>query len=446
MALPCGQVDHARRMPLAPWLFAVVAWAGGGVWAAVLARLMLLLGVLVAVLGLDMSSTSAPGTPAALAPDKRSAVSSPGTSDIPAALDARAERPWWRSRCWTLVLALLAASPLFAKHLGELGYEEGFSLVLVPASMVVGLGVVDMRGPARSETRAGRDVMFGVLLGAVFLVKSAYLLLWGVGALALVWVALRQRRRSAWLGLLLALSAPIGWMVFVQGATGRVSLGTSWDGENLFRGWCAECSRVYPWQSLDRLFDSELITTSLESVRAPYAPPRCSFAGEWAWSDHYRDRALAWALRAPGEALVYLLRKAWVVLVEVRPVPLIGGLDVARALVVVGSTLVLRCAALVALVLAWRERARLAGLAPLVVFGLAGCAALCAPLLVAFAYDRHSVVVLVAFLFVAAGIARRAWRADPIADDLGPGRAVVGKHASRLRRAVSSLEQIGAGR
>jgi hypothetical protein len=370
MPLSCGQIDRARRMPLAPAFLAAVALAGGGVWAAVVARLALLLALLVAAI----ASGSRPG-----------------------------ER-WWHNPIWTLLLALLAAAPLFAKHLAQLGYEEGFSIVLVPSLVLVGLSVLH---PSTEARQPRVDVGFGVLLGAVFLAKSGHAPLWLVGTLALGWAAFRRGRSSAWLGLLLALAAPLAWVAFVFAATGRADVGTSWDGENLFRGWCDVCSRVYPWQSLDRLFDTPAIGTPDGIVSVGVVPPRCVFASEWAWSDHYRDRALAWALAAPAEAARFLLRKVWVVLFEVRPVPLVGSLDVTRSAVVIGSFVLLRGAALGALVFGWRLRARLACFTRGVLFGAACCAALCVPLLVGFAYDRHSVVVLVAFLCAAAGIASR---------------------------------------
>lgn len=373
LPLPCGQLDHARRMPLAPAFLAAVALAGGGVWAAVLLRLGLLLALLVAA----MASNCRPG-----------------------------ER-WWQQPCWTLLLALLAAAPLFAKHLAQLGYEEGFSIVLVPSALLLGLCVLD---PPSERRARSADLGFGALIGSVFLAKSGHAPLWIVGSATLAWAALRRRRASAGAGLLLALAAPLAWMAFVFVATGRIDPGTSWDGENLFRGWCAECARIYPWQSLDRLFDTREIVTPDGVVQAAFAPPRCAFPSEWAWSDHYRDRALDWAAAAPGDAARFLLRKAWVVLFELRPVPRVGGLDLTRSAAVIGSFSVLRGAALGALALGWRWRAELARRTRLCGFGAACCGALCVPLLVGFAYDRHSIVVLVAFLCAAAGIASRARR------------------------------------
>jgi hypothetical protein len=288
--------------------------------------------------------------------------------------------------------------------------------VLVPSVVLVGLSVLD--APANAPRRSV-DAGFGALLGAVFLVKSGLAPLWFVGFAALAWVAARRRRASACVGLLLALAAPLGWMAFVFMATGRIDPGTSWDGENLFRGWCEACSRVYPWQSLDRLFDTPAIATPDGLVPAPAVAPRCAFPSEWAWSDHYRARAFEWAAAAPRQAAGFLLQKAWVVLFEVRPVPRVGRLDAVRLAVVSASFLLLRAAALGGLVLGWRERARLACFTPHAAFGAACCGALCVPLLAGFAYDRHGIVVLVSFLCAVAGIASRVREA-------GSGRGAAG--------------------
>jgi hypothetical protein len=325
---------------------------------------------------------------------------------------ARAHGPsWWRSPAWLGLFAVLAAAPVFAKHLAQTAYDEGFSLVLIPCLLIAGLGTVDT-SPGADARRAFWCISLGALLGAVFLVKSGYAPLHGVGCVALVWAGLRHRQRSAWVGLLVALAAPLAWGAFVLRVSGRLSLGTSWDGENLFRGWCDACYRIYPWQSLDRLFDTALITTPDGAVPAPLAPPRCAFSSEWAWSDHYRGRALAWASHTPARAALFAMQKAFVVLLEVRPVPRVGASDPLRALVVVQSFLVLRGAVLVALVIGWRCRAALARATPSLLFAAGASLAVCAPLIVGFAYDRHSVVVIVAFLFLATGILARAMREE----------------------------------
>jgi hypothetical protein len=379
MDVPCAQLDHVRRMPLAPLFLAGVSLLGGGLWAAVVVRLGLLLSLLVWLV----------------------------------ARFARAHEPsWWRSPAWLGLFAVLAAAPVFAKHLAQTGYEESFSIVLIPCLLIAGLGTVDT-SPRADARRAFWCIALGALLGAVFLLKSGYAPLHGVGCVALVWAGLRQRQRSAWVGLLLALAAPLAWGAFVFRVTGRLSLGTSWDGENLFRGWCDAGYRVYPWQSLDRLFDTSLIATPGGAVPAPPAPPRCSFPSEWAWSDHYRDRALAWAAATPARAALFAMQKALVVLLEVRPVPGVGASDPLRALVVVQSFLVLRGAGLVALVIGWRQRATLARATPSLLFAAGASLALCVPLIVGFAYDRHSVVVIVAFLFLATGILAGVMREEP---------------------------------
>jgi hypothetical protein len=375
MELPCGQLDRARRMPLEPLFLAAVSLFGGGLWAAVGVRLALSLALLVA----SISLLTPPIGPR-----------------------------WWRRPEWVGVLAVLAAAPAFAKHLAQTSYEEGFSIVLIPCTLLSGLAVLDT-GPGGDRQRPRASIAFGGLLASVFLLKSGYAPFHLVGCAALAWAGWRWRQRSAQVGLLVALAAPIGWVAFSFHATGRPSLGTSWDGENLFRGWCEAGLRIYPWQSLDRLFDASAISTPSGPVSAPHVPTRCAFSSEWAWSDHYRDRALAWALAEPGSGALFMAKKALVVLLEVRPVPSLGtGGGALREVVVVASFVVLRGAALLALVLGWRRRAALANARPSLAFAAAACIALCAPLIVGFAYDRHSAVLLVAFLFVAAGISSRA--------------------------------------
>jgi hypothetical protein len=373
MDVPCAQLDHTRRMPLGPAFLAAVAWLGGGVWAAVLVRLGLLLSLLVTVV----------------------------------ARFARLQgRPWWRSPVWTGLFLLLAAAPLFAKHLAQLGYEEGFSIALIPCLMLAGLSVLDP-SPAADARRPAWSLLFGALLAGVFLLKSGYFAIHLVGVAALLWVCARRPHRLHWLGLVVALAGPLGWAAFVFHVSGRISLGTSWDGENLFRGWSSAGLQVYPWQSLDRLFDTPAIAVPGGVVEAPRVPPRCSFGGEWAWSDHYRDRALDWAATAPRSAARFILEKARVVLLEVRPVPLSGMGDPLRALVVISSFLLLRGVGLVALVAAFRRRLVLRRRLPQLLFGACALLALSLPLLVGFAYDRHTFVLLVAFLFLAAGLASR---------------------------------------
>ncbi len=371
MQLPCGQLDVARRMPLQPVFLAAVALLGGGAWSAVVIKLVLLVGVA----GISIARFA-----------------------------AERGRVWWRSPPWMALLAVLALCPMFAKHLSQLGYEEGWSIVLVPCLLVAGLAVLDP-SPAARRSRPAWCFWFGALAAGLFLLKSAYLPLHLCACAALGWVWLGHGERRAGWALLLALAAPLGWSAFVFVRSGHASLGTSWDGENLFRGFCEACTRVYPSHSLDRLFDTPVIATPSGAVYTEALPARCDFPDEWAWDAHYRSRALAAAgSSAPGLA-GYWLQKLAVVLVEVRPVPLLGAGGALRALLVASSFVLARGAIVLALVFGWRRRAELRRFAPGLVFASAALLALVAPLLVAFAYDRHTFVVLVAILFLAASIA-----------------------------------------
>lgn len=371
MEVPCGQLDVARRMPLQPAFLALVGLLGGGAWSAVSSRAVLLAAVSLLVISRFASE--------------------------------RGVR-WRMGSPWTAALAVLALCPMFAKHLSQLGYEEGWSIVLVPCLLVAGVAVVDP-SPVAARSRGNWSLTLAGLAAAVFLLKSAHLPLHLCACAALGWACWRHRSPLAGLSLLLAACAPLGWAAFVLVRTGQLGLGSSWDGENLYRGLCAACARVYPTHSLDRLFDTPLLMTPSGPVVAEVLPPRCAFHGEWSWHGHYRDRALAAARGDSVGLLAYLAKKLGVLLLEVRPVPLLAAGGLARWLIVVPSFVLARCALALALVLGWRRRAELRRLTPALVFGAAALLACCLPLLLGFAYDRHTLVVLVAGLFFAAAIA-----------------------------------------
>lgn len=386
MRVPCGQFDVARRLPLAPVFLAAVGLLGGGAWSAVLLR-----GALLASLaGLTLSRFCA----------------------------ARGQR-CWQNPVWTALLALLACCPMFAKHLSQLSYEEGWSLVLVPCLLVAGVAVLDTSATA-SRSRGAWGLALGALAAALFSLKSTYLPLHLCACAALAWAALRRRSRWSGLGLLLALCAPLAWGSFVWARTGQFSVGSSWDGENLFRGFCQACALVYPSQSLDRLFDTAVLATPSGPVHAEALPGRCAFTGEWAWDAFYRQRALADA-GAPGIG-AYLGKKLGVLLFEVRPVPWVGNGGALRSALVLVSFVLARAALGLALVLGWRWRRALRRQPSVLVFGGAALAALAAPLLVGFAYDRHTFVLLVAAAALAAAIAT-VIHADPEADPQPVARA-----------------------
>jgi hypothetical protein len=370
MQVPCGQLDVARRLPLQPLFLAAVGWLGGGLWSAVLAR-----GALLAALcGLSISRFAA----------------------------ERGVR-WWQSRHWTLLLAVLCACPMFAKHLSQLSYEEGWSIVLVPCLLVAGMAVVDP-SPNAARSRGAWSLALGVLAAAIFLLKSTYLPLHLCACAALAWACLRHRSALAGIGLLLGACAPLGWLAFVHARTGQLSLGSSWDGENLYRGLCEACARVSPTHSLDRLFDTPLLSTPSGPVTTDVLPPRCAFHDEWSWHAAYRERALAAAQSSGSGTLGYLARKLGVVFLEVRPVPHLGAGGWPRLLTVLPSFVLARGALAIALVQGFRQRAELRRLTPPLFFGAAVLLASIAPLIVGFAYDRHTLVVLVTGLFFAAAI------------------------------------------
>jgi hypothetical protein len=79
---------------------------------------------------------------------------------------------------------------------------------------------------------------------------------------------------------------------------------------------------IYPELNLTRVLDSSSVTLADGTVLAlqDTAHQTC-YRDEWAWNDHYAAAAHAWLLQHPGAATWFLLKKAWVALIEVRHTP-----------------------------------------------------------------------------------------------------------------------------
>jgi hypothetical protein len=175
---------------------------------------------------------------------------------------------------------------------------------------------------------AGRDVCTGTaaaltaLACAIFLLKSSMIL---VAAILLGTTVLACGRRRAPAAAAMAavfVLAAGGWGARNLVASGRFSVGTSYEGVNLFRGWNPHTARLYPEVSLDRLMDSptvELADGSVVHLRPE--PLLAAFDDEWAWNDYYRARAVRWARENPRGGLAVTGEKLWVFFATVRAYP-----------------------------------------------------------------------------------------------------------------------------
>ncbi len=103
-------------------------------------------------------------------------------------------------------------------------------------------------------------------------------------------------RSAKVLAILIALSAPTGWLLYQHHASGRYALGTSLDGLNLHMGNNPSFLRDYPpHMSLD--------DTANELNRGQY------FADEWALSDYHKKAAITFIRDYPVQTAHGVLRK-----------------------------------------------------------------------------------------------------------------------------------------
>ncbi len=214
--------------------------------------------------------------------------------------------------------AFLTLSPNLIKHAAMPFYEEGYILE------VLALAAISLMSLLTSNTRTARAARYVVPVAAVsaaYLFKSSLVVVWLVTSLFVAYIAARSHRRGlASVLIALALVAPTGWMLHNWTHGGRATMMSSFDGENIFRGWNVHTLDMYPDCTLDLLFQPVAVCGA-RTVAMPTEPSRAGFATEWEWNDHYVRRARDWVIRHPAAALETLGTKFYTVFFSIRIVP-----------------------------------------------------------------------------------------------------------------------------
>lgn len=293
-----------------------------------------------------------------------------------------------------IVILFLVFAPSLIKHMTVLHYEEGYLIEIVTLTGISSMSVL-MRGKDALTLRAA---LVPVLLAALaYLTKSSQILVLVMVIVIIVSAALHAGRRWAALVLLVVgLAAPALWTVHNLNAGNRFSLMSSYDGENMFRGWNANTIRVYPRCGLDILFTG-INRCDGRPLDLPEEISRFGYVDEWAWNDAYKTRAMVWIASNPGDAVKTFGVKAATFLAMPRMVPFVleqDGVEKWRkpheevlvgAWILVGRLLELTGLAMVVVLLRRGDgRARAIAAAAL---GLMACYA--APYIVGFGVERH---------------------------------------------------------
>jgi hypothetical protein len=292
-----------------------------------------------------------------------------------------------------VVLLLLApfAMTAFLADVTNILVDEGYLYSFL--AVAVALLFFD----AETRLRIGglsRALLFAAALDGVYLSKSGALPV--VVVLTAGFLVVERRAGLRWLVVVLVAAAPLGWAVHQHHASGRYSVGTSFDGINLRKGNNAGFLEHYPPRQGDSMdwYDFEL-NRGLH------------FGDEWSFNDYHRKAALDYLRAHPRETLEGDLRKANVLFFAVEKS---GGTATygVRKLIEDGGMVVFRLllwiATLCAIYLLFRTRdpnpgSRRSLRVASGVF-LAVIAACALPFLAGFAYTRHvSILIYPAALF-----------------------------------------------
>jgi hypothetical protein len=141
-----------------------------------------------------------------------------------------------------------------------------------------------------------RAIVFAVAVDGVYLSKSGALPV--VVALTAGFLVVERRAGLRWLVVVLIAAAPLGWAVHQHHASGRYSVGTSFDGINLHKGNNAGFLEHYPPPHGDSMdwYDFEL-NRGLH------------FGDEWSFNDYHQRAALDYLRAHPRETLEGDVRK-----------------------------------------------------------------------------------------------------------------------------------------
>lgn len=351
---------HANRMPLPPFLLAVlIRLFGAHALTIEVTKIALVLAPASAAFGLAWSQIRAGS-----------------------------------SRSVRIVIALLLffslALPTQMIDAVNMQVEEGYSFCFLAYAVAVLLfGVEERRVTWR------RAVWFALAVLALYLTKSSMILAAAFLVAAFCWRVLDRRKRVA--VLLIALCGPAGWGLYTLHASGHFSTGTSVDGINLHKGNYSQFLDRYPPEdggSMDR-YDVGLNNGKY-------------FADEWAFNRYHMHAAFAFMRDHPVLTMGAAFWKGAVFFGSLRKIGsarYAGWLGLTSDLSMLSFRLLLWGACIFAL---WHLGRRAGNWCfPSLVY-LGTVAAVAAPYIAGFALTRHAgVLILPSALYLSFGIIHR---------------------------------------
>jgi hypothetical protein len=318
----------------------------------------------------------------------------------------------WRRLVVVMLLLVPFAITAFLGDVTNILVEEGYSYSFLAFAVAVLFFGRRVRPVSWGLVRA---LLFATAVDGIYLAKSG--MLSTVVLLVVGFLLVERRVGLRWLVVALVAAAPMGWALHQHHASGRYSVGTSFDGINLHKGNNAGFLEHYPPANGDSMdwYDFEL-NRGLH------------FSDEWSFNDYHQKAALDYLWSHPRETLVGDARKVDVLFFAVEKS---GGTAThgVRKLIEDAGMVVFRvmlwAAIFCAIYLLFRGRGRNRGpdrgslrVTSGVFLGVVAACTL--PFLAGFAYTRHaSILIYPAALFCCRVLCERVQRTSD--DWLGEG-------------------------
>lgn len=199
-----------------------------------------------------------------------------------------------------LAVGAVATMPRWVLNVFEVGLEEAYNIPVLAL-----LFTLLWFSPAGERRASSWAVSIGLLLVLLVFLKSS-MVYWCLAVPVVLWL----RDRRGWtsgivLGFVLAGFALLA--TFNARHSGRFTIGSSWEGWNLYKGNCEHTAALYPPYSLDILDYEGKVQAERRLV------------DEWDHNTYFRQRAVDFVRAHPVQFLELAARKAWVFFVEVRP-------------------------------------------------------------------------------------------------------------------------------
>jgi hypothetical protein len=207
---------------------------------------------------------------------------------------------WWclpRSGWRRLLVVVLLLAPFaitaFLADVTNILVEEGYSYSFLAFAIALLFFGWQVRPATRGLAHA---LLFATAVDGIYLAKSG--MLPTVVVLVAGFLLVERRVGPQWLVVVLVAVAPMGWALHQHHASGRYSVGTSFDGINLHKGNNAGFLEHYPPPQGDSMdwYDFEL-NRGLH------------FSDEWSFNDYHQKVALDYLRAHPRETFKGDVRK-----------------------------------------------------------------------------------------------------------------------------------------